>query len=60
MGSRFGRQHTWVAVAPIAGVMFAGCGGGGAADDVARGAAKALRAGADEGLRGGAAVADDG
>jgi hypothetical protein len=49
----FGRPNRWLAVALVSTILIVGCGGGSAADDVAKPVAKALGSGADEGIRGG-------
>lgn len=52
----FGRPNSWLAAALASALLIVGCGGGSAADDVAKPVAKALGGGVDEGIRGGGSV----
>jgi hypothetical protein len=54
-----GRPSRWLALALVAAGLAAGCGAGGASDDVVKAGVGALGAGTDEALRGGSAFADD-
>jgi hypothetical protein len=60
MTPRIRRRYRSLTVALAAAAVIAGCGGGAAVDDIGRGAANAVGAGADEALRGGTAFGDDG